>query len=103
MFTNKVYQYGHRTMRPVYKVALTVDNHHTRREGLYPKNEENSSIETTYLIPVISHHSLDNLAETFYKKQTIRQPIHKKLTLPAKLILQQYGAGNIKSYNGMYS
>lgn len=95
-------------MRPVYKVAVTIDNRYTRREGIYPDNEKHTSLETTYLIP---HPVLDKGAASFYKKSTIQQPVQKMLTIPSTSLLhwqQQYiGNNNINNnvHNGrlMYS
>lgn len=75
-----VYQYSHKTKRPVYKVPAAKDYRYTPKEGRY---KTTASFETTYFIPQITQskeHDLINI---------VRPTIQKQLAIP-----QSFGKGH---------
>ncbi|KAG4072138.1 hypothetical protein HA402_015637 [Bradysia odoriphaga] len=66
----EVYQYTHKTKRPVFKVAATNDRRHTPKEGRY---KTANTFETTYAIPQTTQLKEHDL---------INRPTQKQLAIP---------------------
>lgn len=84
-----MYQYAHKTKRPVYKVAATKDLRHTPNEGRY---KTTASFETTYVIPEITQlkeHDLINII----------RPTKKQLVIPYSFTK---GHPRIKAINNVH-
>lgn len=68
----QVYQYSHKTRRPVYKVTVTNDHRYVANEG---RSKTAASIETTYVIPQKTQLKQHDLVH-------IIRPTKKQFTLP---------------------
>lgn len=72
-----MYQYSHKSKRPVYKVAATNDQRYTPKEGRY---NSKTSFETTYAIPQttqLKEHDVINVGRPTQKQVAVQHSRRK--------------------------
>lgn len=77
MYSQKVFQYSHKAIRPVFRVHLTSDNRYTPTEGKFKNHSP--TVDTTYSVPQVAYHKIMVAHHAI-------EPSHKQLILPNNLL-----------------
>lgn len=95
----QVYQFSHKSIRPVLKVETTSDDRYTPIEGQY-FHYQKPSVDTTYPVPQISNH---DLYPHHHHPNIVHLPLHRPLLLPNPRLKQNpfpLRSHHYQSFNG---
>lgn len=97
----QVYQFSHKSTRPVLRVEQTSDQRYTPTAGQYFHVNGGPSVETTYPVPQIASHNI--YPHHHHRPQVVHLPLHRPLLLPNPLLKQNpfpLQSHHFQSFNG---